>query len=104
MFNYTINQMFYVPITNRFGQIKLEVVSSNIKGLFASKTVETVLLSFSIPVPQLKKEPFNTKAPFNLNFKVDPKNINEVVDPAVQEAWDASLGSRLRIEVEDMSN
>ena len=51
MFNYSINQMFYVPITNRFGQVKIEVVSSNVKGLFASKTVETVLLAFSIPVP-----------------------------------------------------
>lgn len=51
LFTYAINQMFYVPITSRFGQIKLEVVSSNVKGLFASKTVETVLLSFNIPVP-----------------------------------------------------
>lgn len=80
------------------------MVSSNVKGLFASKTVETVLLSFSIPVPQLKQEPFNNKAPFNLNFKVDPKQLNDIVEPAMQQEWDASLGSRLKIEVEDMSN
>jgi hypothetical protein len=84
MFDYSINQMFYVPITSRFGQIKLEIVSSNVKGLFASKTVETVLLSFSIPVPQLKKEPFNKKAPYSLNFKVDPRQINEVVEQSMQ--------------------
>ena len=96
--------MFYVPITSRFGRIKLEVVSSNVKGLFASKTVEHVLLSFSIPVPQLKKEPFNSNAPFSLDFKVDPKHIHEVVDQSMQLEWDASLGSRLKIEVEDMSN
>ena len=75
--------MFYVPITNRFGQIKIEVVSSNVKGLFASKTVETILLSVSIPIPQLKKEPLNNKAPFNLKFKVDSKNINDIVDPGI---------------------
>ena len=63
--------MFYVPITSRFGQITIEVVSSNVKGLFASKTVETVLLSYSIPVPALCKEPFNSHAPFNLSFRVD---------------------------------
>ena len=89
--------MFYVPITSRFGKIKIEVVSSNVKGLFTSKTIETILLSFSIPVPQLKKEPFNNGAPFPLNFKVDPKHINEVVEPAMQQEWDASLGSRLKI-------
>jgi len=96
--------MFYVPITSRFGQIKLEVVSSNVKGLFAVKTVEHVLLSFSIPVPQLKKEPFNKNTPFSLGFRVDPKHINEVVDQSMQLEWDASLGSKLIIEVEDMSN
>ena len=35
---------------------------------------------------------------------MDPKHINEVVEPAMQQEWDASLGSRLKIEVEDMSN
>ena len=96
--------MFYVPITSRFGQITIEVVSSNVKGLFASKTVETVLLSYSIPVPALCKEPFNSHAPFNLSFRVDQKHINEVVEPAMQNEWDASMGSRIRIQVEDMSN
>lgn len=66
--------------------------------------METVLLSFNIPVPQLKKEPFNSKAPFSLSFKVDASQINEVVEPSMQEEWDASLGSRLKIEIEDMSN
>ena len=67
--------MFYVPITSRFGQVKIEVVSSTVEGVFAGKTRETVLLSFSIPVPSLKKEPFNSKTPFNIPFRVDPKRI-----------------------------
>ena len=68
--------MFYVPITSRFGQVKIEVVSSTVKGLFKGNTVETVLLSFSIPVPSIKKEPFNSKTPFTLKFQVKPNKLS----------------------------
>ena len=87
-FDYTINQMFYIPITSRFGQVKIEVVSSTVKGLFRGNTVETVLLSLSIPVPSLNKEPFNSKMPFTLKFGVDPKRIGQVMDDALRKEWD----------------
>ena len=96
--------MFYVPITSRFGQVKIEVVSSTVKGLFRGNTVETVLLTFSIPVPSLKMEPFNSKTPFTLKFRVDPKRIGSVMDDALRKEWDGSTGSRLKIEIEDISN
>jgi len=73
MFNYAINQFFYIPIASRYGSVKIEVVSSTVKGLFKGNTVETILLQFTIPIPFLKNEPFCKKAPFNLNFRVNPK-------------------------------
>ena len=103
-FDFKIQQMFFIPITSRFGQVKIEVVSSTVKGLFKGNTVETVLLSFSIPVPSLGKEPFNSKTPFSLKFFVDPKRVGQVMEDALRKEWDGSSGSRLKIEIEDISN
>ena len=35
---------------------------------------------------------------------MNPKQVNDVVDATILEEWNPSLGSRLKIQVEDMSN
>ena len=53
--NYNISQVFFIPITNRFGHITVEIVSSTVKGLFKGNTVQQVLFSTTIPIPKLKE-------------------------------------------------
>lgn len=79
--------------------MKIEVVSSTVKGLLTERYVETVLLSFSIPIPRLKLEPFNSSSPFNFNFKVNAKNLDQVVESSLKQEWEPfqNMGSKLKI-------
>eukprot|EP00351_Strombidinopsis_sp_SopsisLIS2011_P000395 CAMPEP_0116872540 /NCGR_PEP_ID=MMETSP0463-20121206/3308_1 /TAXON_ID=181622 /ORGANISM="Strombidinopsis sp, Strain SopsisLIS2011" /LENGTH=105 /DNA_ID=CAMNT_0004512899 /DNA_START=650 /DNA_END=967 /DNA_ORIENTATION=- len=69
-FSYKINQRFYIPITNRFERIKVDVVTSFVKGIIQGRTVEEVIKSFVIPIPFLKDKPYSYKDSLKFKFKL----------------------------------
>ena len=50
---YKVSQDFYIPITNRFDVLKLEIVSYITTGLFQGQHKENVIKEYNIPVPSL---------------------------------------------------
>ena len=57
-YSFFINQQIFVPVTNRFGHLKLEIVSSTVKGLFKGREVEQTLFTCIFPVPKLRERKF----------------------------------------------
>jgi hypothetical protein len=44
-----------MPVWNRFGIIKIEVISIQLKGLLRGNTVEEILFQLTIPIPKLRE-------------------------------------------------
>ena len=55
---YKFNQDFFFPITNKFDQIYIQIVSYVTTGLFQGQHKESIIKEYCIPLPFLKVEPF----------------------------------------------
>ena len=55
MFNFQLQQAFYIPISNRFGQVLIEIISTSMRGILQVRTEEKVIFSESIPIPVIRE-------------------------------------------------
>lgn len=74
--NYKVRQVFFIPITNRFDVLTLEIVSYVTTGLFQGQHKESIIKEYSIPIPVLKQR---EKLPLSLaiNPKEDFKKVKQ---------------------------
>jgi hypothetical protein len=56
----------YLPAANRFGVIKIQIISAQVKGIFEGKEVETELATFFVPIPFLNEAPYNSGSAHDL--------------------------------------
>ena len=84
--NYKVRQLFFIPITNRFDVLTLEIVSYETTGLFQGQHKESIIEEFSIPIPVLKQReklplslPINPKEDFKKVKQSDKEKLTEGV-------------------------
>lgn len=75
-YSLAVHQQLFIPITNRFGKITIELVSSMVHGLFIGSLKEQVIFSCTIPVPKLKERQF--RRPLDLKFKLNSKQLDSL--------------------------
>jgi hypothetical protein len=105
----------FLPICNRFGQIKIELFSVRVKGLITSKDVFAEIATVIIPIPFLAEKAYTDKArnhfpkrdmskTHKFDFKLNEKKAKLVVDDTKLSKLLTTLSPSITCVVEDVSD
>ena len=78
LFNYKIMQDFYMPITNKYGHVTIELITKMWRGLLNGKIIEKVIFTETLSLMKLQAagKPLNKTA----GFKLTSKQLDSIAD------------------------